>query len=50
MDIKNLLRSESLQNFMANVDIFYTDSRIFVEFIETDVYALFDVPSEKSAT
>ena len=32
---------------MASMDIFLTDLRIF--FVVTDVYALFDIPSEKSA-
>ena len=32
---------------MASMDIFLTDLRIF--FVVADVYALFDIPSEKSA-
>ena len=32
---------------MASMDIFLTDLRIF--FVVTEVYALFDIPSEKSA-
>ena len=37
-------------DLMANIDIFLTNLRILLSnFIVTDVYALFDIPSEKSA-